>query len=117
MAAKQAVLDYLQHDRTLRGGRDLYNKMPQKNLSIQNYIARFSDTESNLKVICYELCKLVGIPERQMNILLNKPLVKKEIEVIEDKTDETSLDDMLLNFDAENNKDLNKLKTLLNTRE
>lgn len=113
MATKQVVLEYLQHNRTLRDGRDLYNKFPQKNLAIQSFISRMANTERNLKVVCYELCKLVSISERQMNALLSQPISIKEVkpEVVLKKI--ISVEELLLNFDAAKENDFNQIKKLL----
>lgn len=79
MATKQAVLDYLKHNRTLMVARNLYNKLPGKSLATQTYISRLPDTARSIRLVSYELCKLVGISERQMNALLNQPVSLKKV--------------------------------------
>ena len=79
---KNEVLEYLQTDRTLLTGRNIYNQLPNKSLALQNTFARMTDTEGNRKRLIYELCKAVGVPERQMAIMLRRPL-KKKLEDIE----------------------------------
>ena len=74
---KEQVLEYLQTDRTLLGGRNLYNNLPGKSLALQNSFARMTNTPANVSKVHYELAKHVGIPERQLNIYLQKPLVDK----------------------------------------
>lgn len=83
MATKQVVLDFLKYDRSLLTGRNLYNKFPNKSLATQTYIANLPHSVKNLRVVCYELCKLVGIPERQMNALMNQPISIKTLEVLD----------------------------------
>ena len=82
MARKQEVIDFIKYDRTILSGRNLYNHLPNKSLATQNYISRLATTTGNLRIVCYELCKLVGIPERQMNALLNNPVLKQPKEVV-----------------------------------
>lgn len=107
MANKQAVLDYLKHDRTIMGGRNLYNKFSNKSLAVQSYISRLTNTKSNVRKIAYELCRLCGIKERQMNSLLSQPLQKKLIQVAPTKkvSSPEDLKKQLLNFTAEASQD------------
>ena len=69
MDAKQQVETYLQTDRTLLGGRNLYNQLPNKNRAFQNTLARFTNTQPNLDKLYYQMAKLVGINEYQLKIL------------------------------------------------
>lgn len=79
---KEQVLEYLQTDRTLLGGRNLYNKLPNKSLALQNSFARMTNTPANVARLQYQLAKTVGIAERQLNILLQQPL-KKSLDKVE----------------------------------
>jgi len=101
MDAKAQVEHYFKHDRTLLGGRNLYNKLPGKNLALQNRIARFTNTPENVEKLCYELAKTVDMPDRMRVILTQKPVVLvKDIDVIiEDVIIETkSTEDKLIDF-------------------
>lgn len=101
MATKQAVLDYLKHDRTIMQGRNLYNQFPNKSLATQAYISRLPNSQSNIKKISYELCKLVGITERQMNALLSQPITAKvEVPVVTEKSP-VEMENKLLAFTTE----------------
>ncbi|UOB16583.1 hypothetical protein [Abyssalbus ytuae] len=77
MDAKKQVEHYIKTDRSLLGGRNLYNKLPGKNLAIQQTFARMTNTPANIHRLCYEMAKLVGIPERNLNILLQKQVDHK----------------------------------------
>ena len=107
---KAEVIHYLKHDRTLLGGRNLYNQLPMKNLAFQRQMARWIDTEANIERLCYELAKLVALPERLLKIYTQKPVEPvKEIEVVgagavEPKKKDTTSDDLLLAFDPINTK-------------
>ena len=101
MATKQAVLDYLKHDRTIMQGRNLYNQFPNKSLATQAYISRLPNSQSNIKKISYELCKLVGVTERQMNALLSQPITTKvEAPVVTEKSP-VEMENKLLAFTTE----------------
>ncbi|MCD8435879.1 hypothetical protein LNJ03_11300 [Tenacibaculum dicentrarchi] len=119
MATKKVVLEYLKHDRTLLSGRNLYNKFPNKNLATQSYIANLSNTPNNIRTVCYELCRLVGIAERQMTALLMKKVVEKPVEtlnkVIKLEPTTAQLEDILLDFTPEISEDkIQILKSFLN---
>lgn len=103
MDAKQQVETYLKTDRTLLGGRNLYNQLPNKNRAFQNTLARFTNTQPNLAKLYYQMAKLVGINEYQLKILLSKPLQSaKDIEVNDaEEVGELTLDDQLLAFNAD----------------
>lgn len=121
MATKQAVLEYIKHDRNLLSGRNLYNKFPNKNLATQSYIANLPSTPSNIRTVCYELCRLVGIAERQMTALLLKKVVKKPVEeskeVIKFEPTTAQLEDILLDFTPEISEDkIQILKSFLNIK-
>ena len=103
MDAKESVVHYLQTDRTLRGGRDLYNKLPGKSKAFQNTLARYRDTPANLDKLYYELAKAVGLTAHNLKLHLQKPLVKAEdIQAEEQETNKVeTLDDKLLAFNPE----------------
>lgn len=105
MDHKQRVLEYIKHDRSLAGARNLYNSLPGKSLSFQQSINRYRETDSNLKKVAYHLCKTVGIEERQLLALWQNPVNPKK-EVVEKNEvvglDEPSLAERLLQFDSEN---------------
>jgi hypothetical protein len=77
---KNTVLEYLRKDRGLTGGRNIYNKLTNKSLALQNSFARMTNTDANRSRLCYELAKAVGIEERQLTIILQKPIEKGEIQ-------------------------------------
>lgn len=104
MATKQLILDFLKYDRSLLSARNLYNKFPNKSLATQAYIANLPHSVKNIRVVCYELCKLVGIPERQMNALLNQPISIKPIAALVNLSVEptvTEMQERLLAFTPE----------------
>lgn len=122
MATKDAVLDYLKHDRSMLTGRNLYNKFPNKSLAVQNYLSRLSNSEKNLKVLCYELCVVAGIPERQMTILLSKPVVKKQttkvITIPTTPTKTPTLEEQLIAFTGEETEEtIQALATFVGVKE
>lgn len=118
MATKQVVLDFLKHDRSLLSARNLYNQFPNKNLAIQSYIAKLPYSVKNLRVVCYELCKLVDVSERQMNALLNQPISIKPIAKVIELPTEPSLEQMearLLAFTKDvNEEEIELLRNFLN---
>lgn len=73
MSPKEQVIDFMQNDRTLTGARNLYNKLPGRSLAFLGSINRMRATPDNVKRVAYEMCKLVGIKERNMEILLSQP--------------------------------------------
>ncbi|WP_074406634.1 hypothetical protein [Aquimarina megaterium] len=75
---KQDVITYLKSDRTLTGGKNLYNKMIGRSLAIQNGFNRMTDTTQNKAIMYYEIGKLVGITEREIKIYTSKPIAKAE---------------------------------------
>ncbi|MFI1770996.1 hypothetical protein [Thalassobellus citreus] len=98
------VEQYLKHDRTLVGGKNLYNKLPQKNKALQNAFSRFPNTQKNIDKVCYELAKAVGMPERILkmhtqNAVVATPEVVEEVEVIDLLTAEDKL--LLVNPEAD----------------
>lgn len=72
---QQKVIDFIKHDRSLTGARNLYNKLPNRNLSFLASINRLSPTPTNIRKVIYQLCKAVGLQERQMNALLQSDVV------------------------------------------
>ncbi|MEX0273252.1 MAG: hypothetical protein AB3N16_02630 [Flavobacteriaceae bacterium] len=104
MDAKNQVLDYLKHNRSLMGGRNLYNQLPRKSLALQNSFRRMTDTEANRSRMHYEIARSVGITERELKIILQKPIVqvtKKVDEPTPPPTEPPSLEDRLLAFKAD----------------
>lgn len=108
MSNQKLVLDFIKHDRTLTGARNLYNSLPNKSLSFLASINRLRDTEANVKQVCYQLCKAVGVAERQMLALWGTPPVENKtpkMVVVESGNDldpdKTSFSDRLLEFNAE----------------
>ncbi|NQY31159.1 MAG: hypothetical protein HRT69_17045 [Flavobacteriaceae bacterium] len=85
---KQNVIEFIQHDRSFTGAKNLYNKLPGKSLSAQNSFNRIGDTPDNLRTIIYEICKLVDINDRQFTIYMSKPLVIKVIALDTKKEDQ-----------------------------
>lgn len=112
MVGKNDIINFIKFDRSLLTARNLYNKVNGKNLATQSYLSKLSKTPENLRVACYELCKCVGIPERQMKALLSYP-VKSKCFLNESKVDNNlkNYDDLILRFDQSNfqDKDLSEL--------
>lgn len=103
---KAAVLEYFKKDRSLMGARNLYNHFPNRSRALQNSFARMRETEGNLKIVYYELAKHVGITERELTILLNRPVGKQKAEAPaiqkeETKEVETTPMDQLMAFSGE----------------
>ncbi|MEL6919183.1 MAG: hypothetical protein AAFO99_15815 [Bacteroidota bacterium] len=105
---KKLVTDYLKIDRTLIGGRNLYNKLPGKSLALQASFSRMTNTPANVEKICYELAKLAGIDQRGLKILTQKPVDKAaKIEVVAETVvppNEPDTLDKLLQFNPEETK-------------
>ena len=80
MSNQQKVIDFIKHDRTLTGARNLYNSLPNKSLSFHASINRMRDTEDNVKKVCYQLFKAVGLQERQMLALWGNKVVPRQEE-------------------------------------
>lgn len=78
---KNTVIEYLQTDRSLTGGRNIYNTLPGKSKALQNSFARMTKTPANLAKLHYQLAKAVGLQERQLKIYLQQPLKKKLAEI------------------------------------
>lgn len=72
--SKEAVINYLQTDRSLLGGRNLYNNLPNKSLALQGSFSRMPNNPDNVGRMHYELCKAVGITERQLAVFLQQPV-------------------------------------------
>lgn len=103
MDAKQQVIDYLKHDRTLLGGRNLYNQLPGKSLVTQRTISRFTNTPQNIEKLAYHLAAAVGLPDRNRIILMQVPVATKTAApVVEETTQDLSPEDKLLAFTKEN---------------
>lgn len=100
MDHKTQVENYLKTDRSLLGGRNLYNKLPGKSRAFQNALARFTPTPANLDKLYYQLCKVVGFSERNLKMLLQKP-VATVAQKTEAPTDDApvTLEDQLIAFD------------------
>jgi hypothetical protein len=111
MDAKQQVEDYLKTDRSLLGGRNLYNQLPGKSRAFQNTLARYTNTKPNLDKLYYQLAKLAGISEYQLKIILQKPVkkatTKKNTSKDKSKTINT-LKDKLKGLNFDNNDDVEK---------
>lgn len=108
MNTKEKVEHYIKHDRSLTGGKHLYNQLPGKSLAISQNFGRFTNNDANIEKICYELCKLAEIPERNFRILMQSAVEPIEkIEKREEKRDateqpaEVNNDELLLAFDAD----------------
>ena len=103
---KQKVINFLKHDRTLLGGRNLYNKLSGKNLAFQRQLGRWTNTPTNVERLCHELARTVGIETRLLRVLMQKPVVKpKETQSVNEPTLEVvpkSPTEKLLEFDTEN---------------
>lgn len=100
MDHKAQVEHYLKTDRTLLGGRNLYNKLPGKSRAFQNALTRFTPTAANLDKLHYQLAKTVGLPQRNLKMLLQKPVVAAKVETAPVDTAPVTLDDKLIAFDA-----------------
>lgn len=89
MSNQQKVIDFVKHDRTLTGARNLYNSLPNKSLSFHASINRMRDTDDNIKKVCYQLFKAVGLQERQMLALWGNKVVPRPEE--EEKVREVTI--------------------------
>ncbi|MFC0605899.1 hypothetical protein [Winogradskyella pulchriflava] len=91
---------YLKTDRSLSGGRTLYNLLPGKNKAFQNILARFTDTQPNLAKLHYEIAKAVKMPERKLKMLLQQPIANTTATKapVEDAPQPLTLDDKLIAF-------------------
>lgn len=102
---KNQVITFIKTDRTISGGRNLYNQLSDKSLALQHTMARMSDTPENRNIMCYELCRHVGIPDRQLRILLKQKVQKSKLISLETKTPTVpkaiTLQEQLLAFDPE----------------
>lgn len=123
MTPKEQVEHYIKHDRSLLGGRNLFNKLPGISRAMQNTFARMRDSKQSIAKICYEMAKVVGISPRQLTILMQRPVVENDSKsetpvvplnpiVIEELTPE----DKLLAF-IPSNYDYKGLKTLVKSLE
>ncbi|WP_378186884.1 hypothetical protein ACE939_00865 [Aquimarina sp. W85] len=96
---KNDVIDYLKNDRSLTGGKNLYNKMIGKSLAVQNSFNRMINSRENLAKMYYEIGRVVGITEREILIYTSQPIKsitgKKVIKLTPVKK---SLDDLILAF-------------------
>ena len=106
MSNKQKVLNWIKHDRSLTGAKNIYNSLPNKSLSFLASLNRIRATDANVKQVGYQICKAVGINEHQLNALWQNKVVpvKEEVEISEDlkpTQEKLSLTDRLLAFDAE----------------
>lgn len=71
---KDQVLNYLQSDRSYDAAVRLLNKIPGASLALRARAQRVSANAEMHQTINYQLCKLVGITEAQMDALLKQPL-------------------------------------------
>lgn len=108
---KSVVIKFIETDRTLVGVRNLYNKHPKKSLATQTYLSRITNTPDNLKLALYELCKLVGITERQLNIMLSKPIQKNKLIEKKQENNVQNFSELLFKFD--NNSDYESFEKLV----
>lgn len=86
------------------GGRNLYNQLPGKNLATQQLLARLPDTPTNIEKMCFHIAKLAEIPDRNLTIMMQTPVVAAPPDTDAPATaKETSPplnnDDLLLAFD------------------
>ncbi len=101
---EKEVLKYLKEDRTLTGGKILYNQMANKSLAILRSCNTMTDTPDNISRICYELGKLVGLSEREIIIHTSKPVTKEKSKVVVLPTitpKDVPLSQLLLQFDSD----------------
>lgn len=102
--SKAAVINYLKHDRTLLGARNLYNHLANKNLAFQRQMARWTDNPLNVERACYELAKAVGLEERLLKICTQKPVelpAKPQAVVESAPPQDLTPEEKLLAFDPE----------------
>jgi hypothetical protein len=71
---KDQVLNYLQTDRSYETAVRLLNKIPGASLALRARAQRVSENAEMHQTINYQLCKLTGITEAQMDALLKQPL-------------------------------------------
>ncbi len=106
--SKERVIHFLKHDRSLSGAKRLYSKLPNRSLAVQSSLTRMRDTTENLRSVCYQLCRSVGIKESQMKALLQskvqpapETVVEKENKTIPIGEGVSPLATRLLDFDPE----------------
>lgn len=84
---KKRVENYFATDRGFASGKTLYGALPNKSIAFLNSLNRMSDTPANCARLHYELGKLGGFNQRGLKILLQKPLVEKDVEESDESTD------------------------------
>lgn len=81
---QKKAIDLVKFDRTLTGARNLYNNLPGKSLAYQAGINRMRGTDENVKRVCYEIFKLVGLQERQLLALWQNKVQQKDEDASEE---------------------------------
>lgn len=71
----EEVISFIKHDRSLAAGKNLYNRFPGRSLALQSAFNRMVENKENVQRVCYELCRMVGINERTMNVLTGTPVI------------------------------------------
>lgn len=75
---KEQIVNYLRTDRTFESGARLYHKLGH-NLSLIRKFNIQGESKSNLEMLHYQLWKLTGLPEKEFNEIMMKPVEKSQI--------------------------------------
>lgn len=96
------VKEFIKHDRTLTAGKNIYNSLRNKSMAMQQVFNRMNNQERDIKTLCYELCKAVGLSSQQYAVLINQPVCplitdedtssKSEVEAQDDTDSKLHLD-------------------------
>ncbi|GAK96821.1 hypothetical protein JCM19294_1130 [Nonlabens tegetincola] len=66
------VIRFIKTDRSLAKGKELYNRLPGKSRALQSSFNRMNGTPSDINIVCFELCKAVGISEYKYKVLMQQ---------------------------------------------
>jgi hypothetical protein len=80
---QQRVKDFIKYDRSIKAGKNLYNELPHKSNAMQRNFNRMNNSDANVKLLCYELCKAVGINQQVYNVLINQSVQVRDFKEIE----------------------------------
>lgn len=116
--SKEEVILYIKHDRSLTSGKNIYNRFVTKSLSLQQSFSRFTNSPKHIETICYELCKLVGLKDRQFRSYIGQavtPAPVKELEVVSQVVPPTppTREELLLALNPESDTLLEDIQPLL----
>jgi hypothetical protein len=75
---KNEIINYLKTDRSFASGAKLYHKLGH-NLALIKKFNLQGESKSNLDMLHYQLWKLTGLPEKEFNEIMMKPVEKSQI--------------------------------------